>query len=127
MIDTTQSTPDTGRPTTDDRDSDDSTSGATDANAVGGSGPDGTDRVRVPERDRPHVCTYCGDPFKRERQLALHRGLEHYGDLADEERAAFDEAYADENAEIRRFRIIALGALVLLYFAFLFAYAFLAL
>jgi hypothetical protein len=77
----------------------------------------------VPTGETPHECERCGQPFKDERQLALHRGLEHAGGLTDAEREAFDEAYAAEESEIRRFRIVALGALVLIYFGFLFAFS----
>lgn len=85
-----------------------------------------TERTRVPPGEEPHVCARCGEPFVREQYLALHRGLEHYSRLTEEERAAFDDAYADERSELYRFRIVALGGLVALYFAFLFAYALLA-
>jgi hypothetical protein len=86
-----------------------------------------TDRTRVPSDADPYVCAHCGEPFVREQYLALHRGLEHYAQLTAEERTAFDEAYADESTELYRFRIVALGGLVALYFAFLFAYALIAL
>ncbi|MFC4356696.1 C2H2-type zinc finger protein [Halobium salinum] len=79
--------------------------------------------VDVPSDATPHVCEHCGQPFPEERHLVLHRGLEHYGRLDEAEREAFAEAYESEGAEIRRFRLLALGALVLLYFGFLFMYA----
>ena len=77
----------------------------------------------VPPGEPVHECGRCGRPFVREEHLVLHRGLAHYGDLTDAERDAFAAAYDDERAEIRRFRIVALGGLVLLYFGFLLAYA----
>jgi hypothetical protein len=80
------------------------------------------ERTRVPPDEEPYVCAHCGEPFAREQYLALHRGLDHYAQLNDAERAAFDEAYDDETADLFRFRIVALGGLVALYFAFLFAY-----
>jgi hypothetical protein len=43
--------------------------------------------------------------------------------LEESERAAYRSALADEEADLRRFRIVALGLLVLVYFGFLFAYA----
>ena len=105
--------------------------GTVDGNALpdGGAGPrDDVDAASLPaETDvppgaDPHVCAYCGRPFAREEYLALHRGLDHADHLSEADRERFDEAYAEEEADIRRFRIVALGALVLLYFGFLFAF-----
>lgn len=79
--------------------------------------------VDVPAGEEPHVCGHCGAPFTQAQLLALHRGLDHPNDLDEGERDAYEAALDDENDEIRRFRIIALGGLVLLYFGFLFAYA----
>lgn len=85
---------------------------------------DETDGLETePAREGASVCSYCGRPFADERLLALHRGQTHRGELGDNERAAFEDAYADEQAEIREFRLKALGALVLLYFGFLIVYA----
>lgn len=69
------------------------------------------------------TCTHCGLTFERERYLALHRGLRHADALDDAERAAFEEARERERQELRRFRLKALGALVVLYFGLLMAYA----
>ena len=77
----------------------------------------------VPPGAPVHACERCGRPFAHEEHLVLHRGLAHYGDLTDAERDAFTAAYDDERADIHRFRIVALGGLVLLYFGFLLAYA----
>ncbi len=81
-----------------------------------------TDDYAVPTDAPRHDCGRCDATFASERHLALHRGLEHDG-LTEPERAAFAEARATEEAELRRFRIMALGALVAVYFALLFAYA----
>ena len=77
----------------------------------------------VPPGAPTHTCERCGRPFAREDHLVLHRGLAHHDDLTDAERDAFAAAYEGERAAIRRFRIVALGGLVLLYFGFLLAYA----
>ncbi len=77
----------------------------------------------VPPGEETHDCGRCGRPFAREELLVLHRGLAHYDDLTEAEREAFRTAYDAESADIRRFRIAALGGLVLLYFGFLLAYA----
>ncbi len=68
-------------------------------------------------------CSYCGEPFPSERLRALHRGLEHYDSLDDDERAAYEDAYHSETEDIRSFRLRALVVLVALYFGFLMTYA----
>lgn len=80
----------------------------------------------VPADASPVVCEYCGFPLPDETQHELHLGLEHYGQLSEEQREAFVAAYQAEEASLNRFRIIALGGLVLLYFGFLIVYALLA-
>lgn len=69
-----------------------------------------------------YVCDYCGRPFAREEWLALHRGLDHEDRITPAEREAFEAAYEDEEADLRMFRLQALGALVLIYFFFLIVY-----
>ncbi|WP_254838133.1 hypothetical protein [Natronomonas marina] len=90
-----------------------------------GSRPAG-DRDAPPAEapSEPAVCAYCGDRFVDTRLLALHRGLTHSGRLTDDERAAYREARADERDELRLFRLKALGALLVVYFGFIFVYAF---
>jgi hypothetical protein len=70
-----------------------------------------------------HVCSYCRRPFASDDLLALHRGQTHPDRLTDAEREAFEAAYEDEQGAIRRFRLKALGTLILLYFGFLMIYA----
>jgi hypothetical protein len=77
----------------------------------------------VPDGAPVARCSYCGRPFVTDRYLALHRGLAHATALTADERDAYESALGDETADIRRFRIIALGGLVALYFGLLFAYA----
>lgn len=77
----------------------------------------------VPHGTRPEECPYCGRPFPEEELLALHRGLEHGERLTDAERAAYDDAIEAEVERLRVFRLQALAVLLLVYFAFLFAYA----
>ncbi|WP_435124897.1 DUF7410 domain-containing protein [Halobaculum sp. D14] len=95
--------------------------------AADGAGDDasavrGVDHVVPSDADR-YDCPYCGDVFARERPRDLHRGLAHPDHLGDAERAAYDDAAAAEADDLRRFRIVGLGLLVLLYFGFLFLYA----
>ena len=81
------------------------------------------EQTAVPPGETPATCEYCGRPFPDEESLTLHRGLTHYGSLTDDEREAFVEAYRAEEPDLRRFRIVALGLLVLIYFGFLLLYA----
>lgn len=74
--------------------------------------------------ESPVRCPYYGQPFHERRLRTLHCGLEHPDRLSDRERAAFERAYLEEGAEIRRFRLYALGTLILIYFLMLFLYAF---
>jgi hypothetical protein len=83
--------------------------------------PDAAD-THVPTDATAHVCDRCDRPFVNETQLALHRGLDH-DDLSADERAAFEAAREEEVADLRRFRLLALAALVFLYFGFLMTYA----
>ena len=75
----------------------------------------------------PYRCERCGRPFDREEWLALHLGHAHPDDLTDAEIDRFRTVHEDEERALRRFRLIALGALVLLYFGLLLIYAVLAL
>lgn len=79
-------------------------------------------------RDGPsHRCERCGRPFAREEWRDLHRGHAHPNDLDDAEIEAFKAAHSEEEERLRRFRLLALGALVLIYFGLLLIYATLAL
>jgi hypothetical protein len=82
-----------------------------------------TVETTVPPGAPVHRCAYCGRPFAAESYLALHRGLAHADVLSAAEREGFEAAYADEESDLGRFRIVALGLLVLLYFGFLFTFA----
>ena len=73
--------------------------------------------------DAPATCRHCGRSFPSTRTLVLHRGVRHPEALSADERAAYRDAYADEEAQLRSFRLRALAVLVLLYFGFLFVYA----
>lgn len=82
-----------------------------------------TTEYDVPDDATTHECRYCARPFAREEWLALHRGLDHPGELDDAEIDAFREAHAEEEEELGSFRLRALGALVLIYFCLLMIYA----
>ncbi|MFC6717298.1 C2H2-type zinc finger protein [Natrialbaceae archaeon GCM10025810] len=72
---------------------------------------------------RPIRCPYCDRPFRTRRLRTLHAGLEHPERLTDDQREAFESASREDDAAIRRFRVKALGMVVLSYFSFLFVYA----
>lgn len=80
----------------------------------------------VPDDETPVACPYCGFELVDDRQRRLHLGLEHYAELSDDEREAFKRTYTQEEEALNRFRIVALGGLVVLYFGFLVVYAVLA-
>lgn len=82
-----------------------------------------SDQLEFDQSDDALVCEYCGRPFTRPDLLALHRGQAHPEEMTDDHEQAFADAYEDEQAAIRRFRLKAIGALILLYFGFLMIYA----
>jgi len=82
--------------------------------------------TEVPADETPVVCPYCGFELTDDKQLRLHLGLEHYAELTDDERETFKQTYTQEETALNRFRIVALGGLVALYFGFLVVYAVLA-
>lgn len=81
--------------------------------------------TEVPPEELPtDVCEYCAQPFATTKRLVLHKGLEHIRVLTEPEREAFRAARADEEDGLRTLRLKALGMLVIVYFGFLFLYAF---
>jgi hypothetical protein len=108
---------------TPDRADDRTASTATDAHgAATADGIDPAVDVDVPRDAEAYECRYCGRRVPSARLLDLHRGLAHPDALDDDEVAAFRDAYDDEAESVNRFRIVALGGLVALYFGFLFVY-----
>ncbi|WP_207217118.1 DUF7410 domain-containing protein [Natrinema altunense] len=90
------------------------------------SGPPSASAPDIDVRDEtPSArCPYCKRPFRRPAFESLHRGREHHDRLSDRERAAAERAARDERAALRRFRLYALGVLVVLYFGLLIVAAF---
>ena len=80
--------------------------------------------TEVPPDETTHDCPYCGRPFSDPEYRTLHVGLDHHVECSEEELEAFQAAYREETEAIRLFRLKAIGALVLLYFGFLFTYSF---
>ena len=91
-----------------------------------GDRPTGGERTAPPPEppEEPTVCGHCGDRFADKHLLALHRGLAHEDHLTDDERAAYREARSEERDDLRLFRLKALGWLLVIYFGFIFVYAF---
>ena len=87
------------------------------------SAPQRRPETVVPAGATPLVCPHCGLELPDEKQYQLHLGLEHYERLDEGDREAFRERYRAEERELNRFRIVALGGLVVLYFGFLVVYA----
>ena len=70
-----------------------------------------------------HACPYCERRESTVDLLTLHVGEEHWEVASADERERYETAYEAESEALWRFRLIAVGALVVLYFGFLFAYA----
>lgn len=70
-----------------------------------------------------HHCPYCERRERTSELLALHVGEEHWERATDDEHERYREAYQRESEQLWRFRLLVVGALVALYFGFLFAYA----
>ncbi|WP_276300777.1 C2H2-type zinc finger protein [Halorussus lipolyticus] len=77
----------------------------------------------VPSGESPAECPYCGRPLESEKLLVLHEGIDHWERLDDARREEFRATYTDESDDLRTFRLKLLGLLVVVYFAFLFAYS----
>ncbi|MFB6093386.1 MAG: C2H2-type zinc finger protein [Halanaeroarchaeum sp.] len=69
------------------------------------------------------ACPYCDRREPSEHLQSLHVGEEHWERATEGERQRYREAYEEESAALWRFRLLAVGVLVVVYFAFLFAYA----
>lgn len=85
-----------------------------------------TDRQHPPHGapDDPARCGYCDAGFVDEQLLSLHRGIEHPERLSEQERKAYLDARTAERDDLRLFRLKALAGLLVLYFGFVFVYAF---
>lgn len=70
-----------------------------------------------------HDCPYCRRPEPTGQLLVLHVGEEHWEQATERERDRYRTAYEAESEALWRFRLIAVGALVVIYFGFLFTYS----
>ena len=96
--------------------------------AAGGSRPaDGVAQDEAawtaPSAADAAICPYCGRPFTTDRYRDLHRGQTHADQLTEAEIDAYRSALTAEREDLKRFRLLALGGLVALYFGFLLTYA----
>jgi hypothetical protein len=87
-------------------------------------GIDPASEVQIPDGAETYACDHCGRVFARERYRDLHRGREHPAAVDESEADAYRAAAQSEWDDLRRYRYVALGTLVVLYFGFLLAYAF---
>lgn len=85
--------------------------------------PPESDEYHVPTAASPVHCPYCGAPFADTDLRALHWGLEHRERLSAGQRTAVERAQKRERAAARRFRLVTVGLLALLYFALMMTYA----
>jgi hypothetical protein len=85
---------------------------------------DGID-VTLPDGETPAAeCPYCGRPFQTERLRALHVGERHPEECTDDERAEFEAAREAESDDLFIYHLKVIAALVVLFFVFVYAYAF---
>lgn len=78
----------------------------------------------VPPGEEPAArCPYCHRPFTDADLRALHVGEVHADEWTDEERAAYEAAREAETDDLFVFHLKVVGALVLLFFAFMYTYA----
>ena len=85
---------------------------------------DGID-VELPADERPTArCPYCERPFRSERLRALHVGDRHPERCTDAERADYEAAREDESDDLFVYHLKVIAALVVLFFTFVYAYAF---
>lgn len=82
-----------------------------------------SENYSIPEGSAAYECQYCDVVAPNKQIRSLHYGLSHRGDLSDRERARFERSYRNEQQAIRRFRLGALGAIIILYFGLLMVYA----
>ena len=82
-----------------------------------------TRTTTVPNDVQPETCPYCGRPLHDTEAVTLHKGLEHWDELSNDEQDEFRTMYVEEQSDLRRFQLQAMLALVLIYFGFLFMYS----
>lgn len=69
-------------------------------------------------------CPTCGQPFRTDHLLTLHRGEAHPGTLSEAERAAYDGARDEEDEQLFIFHLKVVAAITLVMFAFIYTYSF---
>ncbi|RRJ30390.1 hypothetical protein EIK79_10365 [Halocatena pleomorpha] len=86
-----------------------------------------TERVptAVPDDETPAAwCPHCARPFATERLCALHLGDRHRDEWTANQRDRYESAYDDESNELFIFHLKVISALVGVFFAFTYTYAF---
>lgn len=87
--------------------------------------PDPETAYEVPSEGPVRECRACGAPFATRHDRTLHEWLVHDGppDGVERDADAIEAARDREERALRRFRLKALGAVVVLYFLLLMTYA----
>lgn len=79
----------------------------------------------VPSDEQPAGrCPYCNRPFRAADTLALHVGQHHPDACTPDEHDAYEEARKAESDELFVYHLKVVAALVLVFMAFSYAYAF---
>lgn len=79
----------------------------------------------VPDNETPAAqCPYCARPFRSEHLHALHVGEAHGEEYTEAEAAAYEAAYDDELDALFVYHLKVVAALVVLFFGFVYVYAF---
>ncbi|MFB6282433.1 MAG: hypothetical protein ABEK59_00670 [Halobacteria archaeon] len=83
---------------------------------------EGTGRSEVPSEMDVRECRICGRKFSGKNLLYLHLGEEHRNEIEENEEETFREYRQLESETLTKFKIKALGFMVVVYFLLLFAF-----
>ena len=81
--------------------------------------------MAVPPDETPSArCPYCDRPFATEQLCVLHLGDSHQDEWTETEREEYEDAYRSESDALFIYHLKVIGALVVLFFAFMYTYVF---
>lgn len=98
--------------------------------------PTHSDRSSRPEAPRGHptyeyavdsdadYCPTCGQPFRTDHLLTLHRGERHPETLDEAEQEHYDEVRDEEDEQLFIFHLKVVAAITLVTFVFIYSYTF---
>ena len=69
-------------------------------------------------------CPTCGQPFRTDHLLTLHRGEAHPATLTAAERERYDDATDEEEEQLFIFHIKVVAVITLVMFVFIYTYSF---